>query len=383
MIFEGETTEYDFHTKVIRDGFDGKTCWVHARAGVIPGDPSVAVLTMQKLQLSGSDVFYPLNEIHSDDGGNTWSEPVELTESFGRDNHGDGVESVISDFTPQYHEKTNRILGTGHSVWYKNNHVMPAPRKRDVTYSVYDHLAKSWSKWSTVEFPDPKLFFDVGAGCTQRYDLPTGDILLPIYFRRDSARSSISVMKCAFDGNVLEYLEHGDEITIPVERGLGEPSITCVDGEFFLTIRNDEKGYVTKSSDGLHFSDPKPWTFDDGGDLGNYNTQQHWITHNDKLYLVYTRRGLDNDHVFRHRAPLVMAEVDKESLCVIRGTEQVMIPERGARLGNFGVTHVSENEDWIVVSEWMQSKAPDPCDGTVCQRYGSNNAIFICKILWR
>ena len=32
----------------------------------------------------------------------------------------------------------------------------------------------------------------------------------------------------------------------------------------------------------------------------------------DKLFLIYTRRGLNNDHVFRHRAPLVMAEFDEE-----------------------------------------------------------------------
>jgi len=68
---------------------------------------------------------------------------------------------------------------------------------------------------------------------------------------------------------------------------------------------------VTSGTDGLHFDPPKPWKFDDGADLGSYNTQAHWAQHGDKLYLVYTRKGAKNDHVFRHRAPLFMAEVDR------------------------------------------------------------------------
>ena len=42
----------------ITSGFDGKYCWVQARAGAIPGDPPVVVMTMQRLLLTGSDVFY-------------------------------------------------------------------------------------------------------------------------------------------------------------------------------------------------------------------------------------------------------------------------------------------------------------------------------------
>jgi hypothetical protein len=40
----------------VRSGYDGQTCWVHARAGAIPGRTPTVVLTMQKLLLTGSDV---------------------------------------------------------------------------------------------------------------------------------------------------------------------------------------------------------------------------------------------------------------------------------------------------------------------------------------
>ena len=108
--------------------------------------------------------------------------------------------------------------------------------------------------------------------------------------------------------------------------------------------------------------------------LGNYNTQQHWVTHSEGLFLVYTRRGANNDHVFRHRAPLFMAQVDPERLAVLRETERILVPERGARLGNFGVTQVSPDETWVTVAEWMQPKG--------CEKYGSDGSVWVARIHW-
>lgn len=156
--------------------------------------------------------------------------------------------------------------------------------------------------------------------------------------------------------------------------GLHEPSLTRFGGTFFLTLRNDRQGYVTRSENGMAFEPIRPWQFDDGSELGNYNTQQHWVTHSDGLFLVYTRRGANNDHVFRHRAPLFMAQVDPDSLRVIRETERVLVPERGARLGNFGVTRVSEHETWVTVSEWMQPKG--------VEKHGSDGSVFVARIRW-
>ena len=69
--------QYRTQLDTICSGFDKKTCWVHPRAGAVPGTPSRVVLTMQKLFLTGSDVFYALNEMRTDDLGKTWTGPVE------------------------------------------------------------------------------------------------------------------------------------------------------------------------------------------------------------------------------------------------------------------------------------------------------------------
>ena len=361
-------------------GFDGETCWVHARAGAIPagmpGNPNanpLVVMTMQKLLLSGSDVFYPLHSLWTADLGKTWTEP-ELQAVFERQRVGDDIEMTVCDFWPKWHTASGKLLGTGHTVWYENNRVMPV-RRRHTAYAVYDPVAHMWRPWKRLEMPDAPRFANAGAGCTQRFDLPDGDILLPIYFKRpEGTVSTTTVIRCRFDGETLRYIEHGDELSIDIPRGFGEPSLAKFGDRFLLTIRNDHKGYVTSGFDGLHFDKPTPWTFDDGTELGSYNTQQHWVVHSDGLFLVYTRRGANNDHVFRHRAPLFMARVDPERLRVIRSTERVLVPERGARLGNFGVTQVSAEETWVTAAEWMQPRG--------VEKRGSDNCVWVAKIKW-
>ena len=377
---------YEVELQAISKGYDRKTCWTHARAGIVP--PDTAVVTMHRLRLTGSDVFYPLNEMRSDDLGKTWTGPVQH-ETFARRQLPDGVERGVCDFVPGWHQATGKLIGIGHTCSYRNDELLTEPHRRFTVHSVYDPEQRSWSPWQTLAMADEERFFNAGAGSTQWVELPNGDILLPIYFGSREVYGAnyqrcfkATVLRCRFDGRDLTYIEHGTELASHVPRGFCEPSLAQFGDRFFLTLRNDERGYVACGGDGLHFGEPRPWTFDDGVDLGNYNTQQHWVTHSDALFLVYTRRDADNDHVFRHRAPLFMAEVDPDRLCILRDTERIVVPERGARLGNFGTLAVTRDESWIVVTEWMQTNPPNPFDSTVCERYGSDNSVFVARLRW-
>ncbi|MGV3723233.1 MAG: sialidase family protein, partial [Actinomycetota bacterium] len=324
--------------------------------------------------LSGSDVFFALNELRSDDLGKTWRGPTEHGDTLGRRSEPNRVVVANCDFTPKWHAGAKKLLGTGQTVRYRGDKVI-ADRPRETSYSVYDEGTRTWLPWAVVEMPKEPRFYSAGAGSTQRIDLPNGETLLPIYLKaRGESDYRSATMKCSFDGKRLAYLGLGGELTRAGGRGLYEPSITQFGGRYFMTLRNDQAGYVAVSRDGLQFDAPRVWRFDDGSELGNYNTQQHWVTHSDGLFLVYTRRGANNDHVFRHRAPLFIAQVDPERLCVLRETERILVPQRGARLGNFAVTDVSPEETWVTVSEWMQPVG--------CEKYGADNSVYAARIVW-
>jgi hypothetical protein len=361
--------------------FDGERCWCHPRAGIVPGAgrdglPRV-VMTMNTLHLDGSDVFKAMYGLSTDDLGETWTEPAALDALAVRYETIDDSERpvAVSDFWPKWHRASGRLLGTGHTVVYTPDWKVTNPRPRHTSYAVYDADAGEWQPWQKLQMPAGEDYHDAGAGCTQRVDLEDGRILLPFYFRPPGLNSRVAIAGCEFDGTELRCLEHGNVLSIDDDtRGLHEPSLAHSGDQYFLTIRNDRRGFVTRGNDGLHFEPIREWTFDDGSDLGSYNTQAHWVTRGDALFLVYTRRGADNDHVFRHRAPLFMAQVDTDRLSVIRETEQVLVPGRGARLGNFGVTDVTDNETWVTVAEWMQPRG--------VERYGSDGSVWVARIRW-
>lgn len=378
---DGDKPPFDHDLSVATRLFDGRQCWVHPRAGIVPGaDANGAprvVMTMNSLDLAGSDVFKTMVDLHTDDLAKSWTEPREQPGLVPRTETIDGLERPVaaSDFWPAWHAASGTLLGTGHSVVYTPEWKVVPERPRHTVYATYDAQSDAWSDWRKLEMPRGPKFAKAGAGCTQRVDDPDGTILLPFYFQPPGSNSQVSVMRCEFDGRELRYIEHGDELRVQdATRGIGEPSLARHQGQYYLTIRHNERAYVTRSKDGLRFEPLRSWTFDDGSDLGSYNTQAHWVAHSDALFLVYTRRGLMNDHVFRHRAPLVISQVDPERLCVIRATERPLVPQRGARLGNFGVTHVSAMETWVTVAEWMQPRG--------CEKYGSDGSVYVARMHW-
>lgn len=377
--------DFRIQLDTVTEGYDGKWCWAQARAGIVPrpGLPPSIVITMNPLIITGSDVYLPINEMRSDDLGRTWQGPLEHRETLGRRPLGDGLEVGVCDFWPKWHAKSGKLLGTGHAVYYRGDRRPEAGQKAQLPYSIYDPATRTWTPWMALSVPaGSPLENGFGAGCTQRYDLPDGDILLPVSFRpKDSKFTHVKVIRCGFDGKTLTVKAEGNAMTIETKRGVAEPSLARFGGRYFLTIRHDDGAWVATGEDGLHFGPIKPWLWDDGTPLGSYNTQAHWVTHDDALYLVYTRKGANNDHVFRHRAPLFIGQVDPATQRVLRATERILIPEKGARYGNFGVCDVSDRETWVVETEWMQRPGPNhviPVDNP----YGAKGRVYAARILW-
>ena len=217
----------------------------------------------------------------------------------------------------------------------------------------------------------PEGYEICGNGSGQSIELENGELLIPVYYKIQGVENMYAmVLRCAFDGENLTVLELGEPMTIAIARGLCEPSLVCHKGSYYMTLRNDECGLVAESTDGVNYTNLQLWKWEDGSVLQNYNTQQHWMPVGDELYLVYTRRAGTNDHVFRHRAPLFAAKV--ENMRLVRSSEFVVVGEKGARLGNFGVTAYRETGAIVMAAEWMQPAG--------CEQYGSDNHIYVAKI---
>lgn len=357
---------------------DGKFLWFHPRAAAIPGtDPAApaAVMTIQK-HLKVSDYYSGLHVLTRATPTAPWVGPV-LPAELDWKQQPDGVTISVADVTPGWHAPTGRLLAIGCQVRYspKGAQLDDVKRAHQTVYAVLDPKSGKWSPWQVLELPADEEFHFARNACAQWLVRPDGSLLVPLYIGKSSKdRYSTTVAQCRFDGTKLTYVRHGRVLRLAVARGLYEPSLAAFKGRYFLTLRNDLRGYVSVSDDGLNFAEPKPWLFDDGAELGSYNTQQHWLTHSDGLFLVYTRRGANNDHIIRHRAPLFMAQVDTVKLRLVRATEKVVVPERGAELGNFGGNAFSAAESWVTVSEGMFMKDS--------KQRGAEGATFVARILW-
>ena len=349
-----------------------KSCWFHPRVTALPGHgtegrPAV-VMTIQK-HLGVSDHFSGLYFLRTNDLGQTWTGPTEIPELASQPVENNETIAVC-DVTPGWLTRSGKLLAIGIKLRYgpQGEQLLDKPRSHECAYATYDPATDKWTSWQMLAMPETDgKFFLVSPGCVQWLEQTDGTLLIPAYFKGPTGNDyTTTVLHCSFDGRQLKYLGHGNELTLTGGRGLYEPSLTRYQDRYYLTLRHDTAAYVTTSQDGLHFQPPQKWTFDDGDDLGSYNTQAHWLAHSGGLFLTYTRRGANNDHIPRNRAPIFIAQVDPENLQVLRRTEQVLLPERGVMLGNFGAAAITPNESWVTDAEYLISATPHPkgADGT-------------------
>jgi hypothetical protein len=367
-----EPVEFTVKLETVMKHDDGKFLWFHPRATAMPGG---VMMTIQK-HLKVSDYYSGLHFMTREGVDGAWTGPL-LTPELDWLKQPDGVTLSVADVTPGWHEKTGKLIAIGARVRYSpaGKQLDDVKRAHQTVYAVYDPKTSKWTPWRILELPAGEEFNFARNACAQWLVKPDGTLLVPLYIGKSTKdRFSTTVAECRFDGDKLAFVKNGSVLRLDVARGLYEPSLTVFGGRYYLTLRNDVRGYVSVSDDGLQFAEPKPWTFDDGAELGSYNTQQHWLTHSDGLFLVYTRRGANNDHIVRHRAPLFMARLNTDKLHIIRSSEKIVVPERGAEMGNFGASAINANESWVTVSEGMFMKDS--------AKRGAEGATFVARILW-
>ena len=371
----GKVKGNDFTANITRFStgyYAGKPfCYTQARMAFAPDGRGIFV--MSALHLSGMDVYSGLFFATTKNFGKHWSE-FKASETIKRRDTGD-CQSMLVDASPHYHKASDKFIIFGTETLYsKKTGKKDSGKSRTALYSIFEEAKNEWTIPNSVLLGKGNF----GVGCVQAFVEEDGSIYLPIS-RLDKTKKKIHtvfVAKCKFDGTKITVEKIGNNMSVDFGRGLYEPSIIKSGGTYFLSLRNDFDGYITKSKDGLNFETPKKLFFDNGSIVGNYNTQTHFLGNVGKVYLVYTRKGANNDHVFRHRAPLFVAQVNEDSLTLKKSTERTIIPERGARLGNFGCSKLSEGKWVVVAAEWMQGAKK----WQGCMKYGSDNSIFATEI---
>ena len=345
--------------------------WFHPRACMVG---KKAFMTLQPIK--GSDYFGPVHWTTSDDLGKTWSE-FQPAAPLGWVPDPAGGNEGVCDVTPEFHQATGSVLALGHNVFYKATKFDRNQPPRWPVYAVWKDGA--WGPRQKLVWDDPRGSYIYTNNCGQRVTLPNGDVLMSFTFGVKDKPRAVCGVRCSFDGKQLVIKETGPELTNPKGRGLLEPSLTLFQKRFYLTIRaEDDHGYVAVSDDGLHYEPKQAWAWDDGEPLTMSTTQQHWLTHSEALYLVYTRKDASNAKVMRWRAPLWMAQVDTKTLRLLRATERVVLPLMGdgvnkayhvPMMGNFGIANVSPTESWVT-------------DGSWCPKLNNSGELQLARVKW-
>lgn len=361
---------------------DGRShTWFHPRACMMPDSTGKPVAMMTLQEIGGSDYFGQVHWSTSTDLGKTWSDPEPIA-AFGRDpipDRGDDLKAAVCDVVPQYDPATNSLLALGHVVFYKGDYFARDEQlSRYPVYATRDHEG-TWSERKVLQWDDPRGSVIFSNGCGQRVVLPDGDVAMSFTFGSDPVNHMVAGVRASFDGDRLKVKDVGPALQNDKGRGLLEPSVTEFDGKFWITLRaEDNRGYVSVSDDGLNYDDKRAWTWEDGTPIDMSTTQQHWLTHSDGLFLVYSRKDDSNEKVIRWRSPLWVAQVDTARRCLIKSSEQVVLPLVGdgindanqvALMGNFHVTHASADESWVTVGEWMP-------------RDGYRGDVLLARIRW-
>jgi hypothetical protein len=361
----------------LRRGRDGSgPSWFHPRPCVVPGrEGPVIIMTMQEIR--GSDYFLPVHWMQSRDLGRTWTEPRPVP-AFGRDPTPDGRgDEGVCDVVPQYHPQTGTVLALGHNVFYKGTDFDRNQPPRCPVYAVFRD--GRWSERRRLAWDDPRGTTIYTNNCGQREVLEDGSIAFVMSFGPKPTARSAAGVRCSFDGETLEIRQVGRDIRHAAGRGLLEPSLVRYRGRFYVTLRaEDGRGYVAGSDDGLDFAEKQPWCWDDGTPLDMSTTQQHWLPHSEALHLVYTRQDATNTKVIRWRSPLFMAQVDLQTLRLIRATERVVLPLVGdgvnaaaevPLMGNFQTTNITPDESWVT-------------DGEMTPKHGYRGDPVLGRIRW-
>ncbi len=319
------------------------------------------LMTLQTFE-GVSDTYGPVMWSLSKDAGDSWSEPQAI-QALKHNELPNGLLEGIADVRPVFHTQSKAVIAIGSNVYYgQNGHWQYDEALKDEVLAQFPVYAVrradgSWSERKELKVDFFKDCLNWWIACAQMLILPDGDVLIPIYFNENTETKIYNVcsVRCSFNGENLIAKAVSNVLTLDINRGLIEPSLAVLDNKYYMTIRaEDDRGYFSISDDGLSWGEIIPWRWDDGEALTMSSTQQHWLCSGKNLFLVYTRKTEFNGDLFWWRAPLFIACFDEKRACLIRSSEQEVLPlirtnGKPNQMGNFHAVDISSEKSMVSV----------------------------------
>ncbi len=352
-------------TKMVREGAPTGTRLTIPRVTAWGGEkegPRQMLMTLSKLSRTGTDVYMGMAFTTSSDGGDTWADLTELP--YATRPLRDGIQGIFGAMLPVYHPQTGKVLVLGNCVGY-TSYGTPKVKLtglRFPAYAVYDPATKKWTENYEVLLDQEEANTTSGFPWIEE----DGTLLWPC--------NGGQVLKATFDGVKLQIVGRSPRIEGlgKQARNTGEYHLTKLGAKYFIAMRCPDQNRIAVSADGQKFETAVPLSWDDGTVVASMATQMRWVRQQGRLYLVYTRVDDSSKGIFRNRAPLWMAELDTEKLCLKKATEVTAVPVSPGRddLGNFGTTYVNDDLSLVTTSEFGRTK-------------GSNSRVYVTKVSYK
>jgi hypothetical protein len=348
-------------TQMVREGAPAGFRWTIPRVAAFGAEAArpELLMTLSKLSTTGTDVYRGIAFTTSRDGGETWESLAELP--YAARPLREGIMGMFGATVPVFHPQTGKVLLLGNCVGYTGYHTptVKLTGLRYPAYAIYDPAARKWSADYTVLDGEEDANTTSGIPWIQ----PDGTLLWPCNGGR--------VLRAAFDGEKVTILARSPQIQGlgKQPKNTGEYHLTKLGERFYLAMRCPDQNRIAVSADGQNFQPSVELRWDDDSLVPSTATQMRWIRQHDRLYLVYTRADPASQGIFRHRAPLWMAELDPTTLRLKKATEVIAVPISPGRddLGNFGTTFVNDDLSLVTTSEFGRTRA-------------SNSRVYLTRI---
>ncbi len=188
------------------------------------------------------------------------------------------------------------------------------------------------------------------------------------------------------EGNRLEW-EIGEPIAgnpASSTRGMIEPTLAELpDGRILCVMRGSNGGskdpqckipsyrWLSVSRDrGYHWSDPQPWTYEDGTPFHSPSSMSQLLTHSSGRVFWLGNIHTSNCRGNHPRYPLVIGEVNRETLCLVQGTILTIDTKR-------------PEEDDINLSHWWALEDRETGDIVVAGARHAKGYTSKTPYLWR